>query len=286
MLSRRCLMMSLAAPARRYSFGVHCWVYASKLPGYDPYPALDTIFSDCAAAKAGGVELMHQVFLAHEDGADKVREAANRHGVACWGSSFSGNMWDASQTAQIVNNARRLCRALQSVGAQVLGLSVGDARRSKTGAEFDTQAACLREIFRIAREHGIEPNLHNHTYEVRDSEHDLSGTLARLPDAKLGPDFNWVRRGGIDPLDFIRRHGSRIVYAHLRNQDAAGRWTEDLATGVMDYAAIARALVESRAPLRRMAVELAFERDFTPTAPLRVSLRRSIAHAASVFAVR
>jgi sugar phosphate isomerase/epimerase len=275
-ISRRAALLSLAAPARRYQFGAHCWVYASKLPGYDPYPALDEIFSDCAAAGAAGVELMHQVFLAHDDGAAKVREASKRHGIACWGSSYSANMWDAAQTAQILKDVRRLCEGLRSVSAAVLGLSAGDARRRKTGAELDAQADCLREIFRLARENGIEPNLHNHTYEVRDNEHDLSGTLARLPEAKLGPDFNWLLRGGVDPIDFIRRHGTRIVYAHLRNQDAAGRWTEDLATGVMDYSRIGRALAEMNAPVRRMSVELAFERDFTPERPLGESIRRSI----------
>jgi hypothetical protein len=28
-------------------------------------------------------------------------------------------------------------------------------------------------------------NLHNHTYEVADGEHDLKGTLARLPEARV-----------------------------------------------------------------------------------------------------
>lgn len=276
MISRRAALLSLAAPSARYQFGVHCWVYASKLPGYDPFLALDKIFSDCAAAGAAGVELMHQVFLAHDDGAAKVRGASKRHSIACWGSSYSGNMWDAAQAAQILKDVRRLCEGLRNVSGAVLGLSVGDARRRKTGADLDAQAACLREIFRLARDNGIEPNLHNHIYEVRDNEHDLSGTLARLPEAKLGPDFNWLLRGGVDPIGFIRRHGRRIVYAHLRNQDAAGRWTEDLATGVMDYSGIARALVEVKAPVRRMSVELAFERDFTPSRPVGESIRRSI----------
>jgi sugar phosphate isomerase/epimerase len=283
MFSRRSFLLSLAAPGPKYQFGIHCWVWASKLPNYDPFPAIDAIFSDCSAAGASGVELMHRAFLAHDDGAARVREAAKKHSLPCWGSSFSANMWDAAQKSQILKDAARLCQALETFGAKVLGLSVGDAKRLKTAAELDAQATCLREIFRIASDHGIEPNLHNHTYEVRDNEHDLAGTLARLPDARLGPDFNWLLRGGVDPVDFIHRHGSRIVYAHLRNQDAAGRWTEDLATGAMDYAAIARALAEANAPLRRMSVELAFERDFTPTRPIRDSIRLSIAHAARSF---
>lgn len=278
-LSRRAMLLAVAAARGRYEIGVHCWVWASKLPNYDPYPAIDEIFAGCASAGASGVELMHSIFLAHDDGVAKVREASKRHNLACWGSSFSANMWDAAARDQILKDAMRLCTRLEEVKGRVLGLSAGDARRRKTEAEFDAQAACLREIFRMANDHGLEANLHNHTYEVRDGEHDLSGTLARLPDAKLGPDFNWLLRGGVDPLDFIRRHGKRIVYAHLRNQDAAGRWTEDLATGAMDYSAIGHALIAVGAPVRRMAVELAFERDFTPTRPIPESIRRSLEHA-------
>jgi len=283
MISRRSLLASMAAPPARYEFGVHCWVWASKLPQYDPFPAIDGIFADCAASGAGGVELMHQVFIDHDDGIARVREAAKKHSLPCWGSSFSANMFDASRKDQILRDAARLTKALGAVNAKVLGISVGDAKRRKTEAEFDAQAACLREIFRMARDHGVEPNLHNHTYEVRDGEHDLSGTLARLPDAKLGPDFNWLLRGGVDPVDFIRRRGAQIVYAHLRNQDPAGRWTEDLATGAMDYSAIARSFAAAKAPLRRMSVELAFERDFTPTRPIRDSIRLSLAHAGTAF---
>ena len=61
------------------------------------------------------------------------------------------------------------------------------------------------------------PNLHNHNYEVENDMHDLKGTLARLPHTKLGPDLNWLVRGGVDPVAFLRQYASQIVFLHLRD---------------------------------------------------------------------
>ena len=117
-------------------------------------------------------------------------------------------------------------------------------------------------------------NLHNHTYEVQDGEHDLNGTLARIPDVKLGPDLNWLLRAGVDPVDFIRRHAERIVFLHLRDQKADGRWPEAMGEGDMDYVAIGRALREIGFS-GDAVVELAHEADFELTRPLRESLKIS-----------
>jgi sugar phosphate isomerase/epimerase len=55
-----------------------------------------------------------------------------------------------------------------------------------------------------------------------------------------------------------------MVFAHLRNEKADGKWPEDLTEGVIDYAAVGKALHELNfsGPL---VIELAHERDFTPT---------------------
>ena len=117
-------------------------------------------------------------------------------------------------------------------------------------------------------------NLHNHTYEVVDDLYDLKGTLARIPDVKLGPDLNWLVRGGVDPAKFIRQFGKQIVFLHLRDQEADGRWSEAMGEGNTDYQAIGKDLHEIG--FRGDAViELAHEGNFKPTRPLRESLKIS-----------
>ena len=87
----------------------------------------------------------------------------------------------------------------------------------------------------------------------------------------------------IDPVDFIRRHGSRIVYADLRNEKADGKWPETLAEGVIDYKAVGEALRRSGFS-GTLAIELAHERDFTPTHSYGASLRASREYVRRVMA--
>lgn len=252
----------------------HVWVYAAPLPQYDVYPILDRIFADMKWAGIEAIELMHNALL-HADSVERVREASGKHGLPVIGSSFEGKMWDRSAHSAIADAAETLAERLQQLGGRTLGTSVGDpGPRRKTPAELDAQGEMVAKLSAICARRKIVLNLHNHTYEVRDGEYDLKGTLARVPGVKLGPDLDWLAGAGVDPAGFIRRYAGRIVYAHLRDRKADGVWSEAMGEGAIDYKAIARAFrdVNFRGDV---AIELAHPADFTPTRPLRESLRIS-----------
>jgi len=217
-----------------------------------------------------------------EDAVARVKALSVEHQLPVIGTSYGAAMWDRQQTNAVLENAEMVVDRLAQVGGRTLGISVGDAGRKKTSEEFDCQAEVLRKIRAICQRRGVVPNLHNHTYEVRDDRHDLRGTLARLPDFPLGPDLNWLVRGGVDPVQFIRQHSRQIVFLHLRDQLSAGRWSEALGEGDMDYAAIAAALREVGFT-GDAVIELAHERDFQPTRPLRESLKQSRQFVRQVF---
>jgi len=253
--------------------GAHPWVYAATQPKYDIYPILDQIFDDMSYAGIEGIELMHTAL--HPDGAvERIAELSKKHRLPVIGTSFHGNMWDRTRHAEILADAERILPRLAKLGGRTLGTSVGATGKKKTAEQLDAQADLLRKIIALAQKHGVVLNLHNHTYEVEYDMHDLKGTLARIPDVKLGPDLNWLVRGGVDPVKFIRQYGDRIVFLHLRDQKADGKWSEAMGEGDMDYAAIGQALrdVGFRGPA---VIELAHEANFKPTRPLRESLKMS-----------
>ena len=255
------------------SVGGHPWVYAATQPRYDICPILDRVFADMAYAGLDGIELMHTALLA--DGAvDHVRGLSERFSLPVIGTSFGGDMWDRGEHDSILADAATLVAGLAQVGGRTLGVSVGRTASPKTEAQLDAQADLLRSITSLAAANGVVLNLHNHTYEVENGLHDLRGTLARLPDVRLGPDLNWLLRGGVDPVEFLRTYRDRIVFLHLRDQHADGRWSEAVGEGDMDYAAIGAALREI-AFAGDAVIELAHERDFTPTRELRDSLKQS-----------
>jgi sugar phosphate isomerase/epimerase len=257
--------------------GAHPWVYAATQPQNDITPVLPQIFADMRYAGLDGIELMHTA-LRPTDAVDRIGELSAKNRLPVIGSSFGGAMWDRAQHQAVLDDAGLVVPRLHKLGGRTLGVSVGavpgGSAARKTPAQLDAQADLLGKLIALCRQHSVVLNLHNHTYEVENGLYDLKGTLERLPGTALGPDLNWLVRGGVDPAWFIRKYWRQIVFLHLRDQKKDGRWSEALGEGDMDYTAIAAALRETG--FRGDAIiELAHERDFKPTRPLRESLRQS-----------
>jgi len=256
--------------------GGHPWVYAATQPQYDIYPILDRIFADMSYAGLDGIELMHTA-LRPDSAVEDIRELSKKYSLPVIGTSFGGNMWDRGQHETILEDAQVVVNNLARVGGWTFGVSVGSTPQPKTDAQLDAQAELLRGIIALCQSKGIILNLHNHTYEVEDNLHDLKGTLERVPGVKLGPDLNWLVRGGVDPVRFIETYGDRIVFLHLRDQKADGKWSEAMGEGDMDYVAIGKALKAAKFS-GDAVIELAHERNFKPSRPLRESLKMSRAY--------
>ena len=252
----------------------HPWVYAATQPRYDIYPILDRIFADMSWAGIEAIELMSTA-LEPNDAVQRIRDLSAKYKLPVIGMSHEGAMYDRTQHPAIIEKAERLIGRLAQVGGRTLGTSVGDpGSRKKTPEELSAQADVVKKLMDICAKNKVVLNLHNHIYEVRDDEYDLKGTLARVPGVKLGPDLDWLKGAGIDPVDFIHHYGDRIVYAHLRDRKADGVWSEAMGEGTTDYAAIGRAFREVHFE-GDVAIELAHPRGFQPTRPLRESLRMS-----------
>ena len=265
--------LAQAAP-KKPVVAAHVWVYAAPLPHFDVLPIVDTIFSDMKWAGIEAVEMMHTALL-HDDSVARVREASEKHKLPVIGASFEGKMYDRSQHSAILETAELVVGRVRELGGRTLGTSVGDpGQRKKTPEELDAQAEMVKKMMAVCAKHKVVLNLHNHIYEVQDDQHDLKGTLARVPGVKLGPDLDWLKGAGIEPADFIHQYGDRIVYAHLRDRKADGVWSEAMGEGAIDYPAIARAFRDVKFH-GDVAIELAHPRGFQITRPLRESLKIS-----------
>ena len=286
------LLMETAAHQAFAAFGKknrtrvngHLWVYASKFPPkWDCTPNLEAVFADFSAAGMDGVELMEST-LRHNDAVERINGFISKYGVPVSGSSYGVgfNMWDKTQHTKILEDVKLVVPRLKQVKGSTFGISVGEAGRLKTATELDDQAAILKQVLAVCNDNGIQANLHNHTYEVENDLHDLKGTMERLPEAKLGPDLNWLIRAGVDPVKFIETYGDKIVYLHIRDQYANGTWTEYLGQGVTDFGAIATAL-KAKDFKGNVAVELAFPEGYIPANTLKEDWKRSRAYVKKTF---
>jgi sugar phosphate isomerase/epimerase len=277
-LVRPALSAEAPAPSKaRVIVGAHPWVYAATQPNYDITPVLPQIFSDLSYAGMAEVELMHTA-LRPDDAVARIAELSRRSQLPIVGMSFDGAMWNREMHPIVLKDARLVIPRLAALGGRTLGTSVGPIRWGlkipKTEQQLDDQADLLRQLIVLCEQHGVVLNLHNHTYEVENDMHDLKGTLARIPGIKLGPDLNWLIRGGVDPVAFIHQYARQIVFMHLRDQTKEGRWVEAMGEGDTDFVAIGHALHEINFE-GDAVIELAHEKDFKPTRPLRESFRIS-----------
>ena len=121
------------------------------------------------------------------------------------------------------------------------------------------------------RQEGLTLSYHNHAMELEpyDGTTILAGLLdATDPDAVMAElDVCWVKAGGADPAEYIRRYAGRVPLVHMKDMTPEGE-PADVGDGVLDMPAILRAAVESGARY------LIAEND-NPPAPME-SARRSL----------
>ena len=267
-------LLTSCAKTKKVIVGAHPWVYAAVRPKRDIYPILDNIFSDMKYAGMDGIELMHTALL-HAGAVERIKHLCDKHKLLVIGTSFGAAMWDGTKHDPIMDDAELIITRLAELGGRTLGVSVGSTTpEKKTEKQLDAQAELLRKMIALCEANQVVLNLHNHTYEVENNLHDLKGTIARIPGVKLGPDINWLIRGGVDPLQFIKEFGDKIVFLHLRDQKADGTWSEAMGEGDTDFEAVSQALHEIHFA-GDAVVELAHERTFQPTRPIRESLKIS-----------
>jgi sugar phosphate isomerase/epimerase len=259
----------------------HLWVYASRFtpPDWDCTPILDEVFGDFKYAGLEGVEMMEGQ-LRHSDSVLRIGELSRKYAIPVTGISYYGDMWDKNKHNYLVEDIEMVVERLHQLGGTTFGITVGDRGRKKTEEELDAQGDLLKKVLKICKKNKVEPNLHNHDFEVIYEMHDFKGTIARVPELKLGPDVSWLVRAGIDPVWFIKTYGKQMVYLHLRDQRADKKWTEVLGEGITNFSAIAKALQEINYK-GRAAVELAF--DELPVKPVRESWKLSTDYVRKVF---
>ena len=267
-------MASAFGKKGRFTVGAHVWVYAKHQPGYDVSPILPQIFSDMKYAGLDGVETMEHP-LRKEATTKIIGELIDQYQLPLIGSSYGAQLWDKSKQNEILDDVENIMGNMAKVKARTFGVTVGHPLgRIKKEEEFDTQAELLNKMIALGKKNGIVLNLHNHTQEVENNLFELKGTLKRIPEIRLGPDLNWLLRAKVDPITFLKEYKDNIVFMHLRDQLANGKWSESIGEGDVDFKKVASTL-ETIGFKGDIILELAHEDGFELTRPIKESLKMS-----------
>lgn len=196
---------------------------------------------------------------------------------------YTGGRLHDEKAGEVVQCLLRAAQAAREAGFRILNCNPDPIGRAKTEAELKRQAAALTELGQGLQALGLKLGLHHHTPELAEQAREFHFIFRHTPADLVGfnIDIHWMYRGGLPPLEALRAHGERVVSWHLR-QSRHGVWWEDLDTGDIDYAEIARFARERRlAPV--YAVELALEAGTRVTRSVAENHRRSREFVRQVF---
>jgi inosose dehydratase len=93
------------------------------------------------------------------------------------------------------------------------------APRALTDDEWDRMVEHLAEVDAMVSERGLRLALHPHVGTLIERDEAVQRLLA-TSDVGWCLDTGHLFIGGTDPVDFVRRHGERIVHVHLKDVDA------------------------------------------------------------------
>jgi inosose dehydratase len=192
-----------------------------EVPGWGLMLEADRVFAEMASLGLGATELGPIGYLPFEPAA--IRERLDRHGLRLVGG-FVPLVLHTEDLRPARESAERIARVLAGAGADVfVAAAVADDGWSTPlvldDADWSRLARHLAEIERLVSGHGLTLALHPHAGTQIERREDVERMLA-ISDAGWCLDSGHLLIGGFDPTDFVRRHGDRIVHAHLKDVDA------------------------------------------------------------------
>jgi inosose dehydratase len=191
-----------------------------EVPGWGHQLAPERVFAEIASLGIKATELGPIGYLPFEPAA--IREQLDRHDLRLVGGFVPLVLHEPTlDTAE----ADKVAAVLAAAGAEVFNAAVvADAGWSPPLPLDDDAwkrlARHLAEVSRRVAQHGLTLALHPHVGTQVETAADVERALA-LTEVGWCLDTGHLLIGGVDPGEFARRHGERVVHVHLKDVDMA-----------------------------------------------------------------
>jgi sugar phosphate isomerase/epimerase len=257
-----------------YRLGCHTYVFSEY--GWDPAARLEEILALIAESGYPAVELYYPN-LERPDWYEALTAARDQYNLRIIGSSHGGNLYDPTQWAELRQRLLVYAGQLSLLGSMQCGYSISGKRLAqRTDKENAHLLSAWKELAQLFRGHGVTLNYHTHGEPPEDIQFMIDNIPPDL--LALGPDLDWLRFGGTDPVSFLRANAKQLVMLHARDYKLGGQRTWALGEGDADYANLAKVLAEINFK-GDFVVELAIPPGANPaTRPLAEILKQSREH--------
>lgn len=126
--------------------------------------------------------------------------------------------------------------------AEALGAKYITTSRDRDVPKWDSVIEEITAAAKTARSKGMQFTYHNHSAEfARIGESYALDVLFDRTDSSLVQcelDTYWIKKGGPDPVEYIRKYKGRCPQIHLKDMDTADGSFTEVGNGIMDLAAI------------------------------------------------
>jgi sugar phosphate isomerase/epimerase len=154
---------------------------------------------------------------------DPVIAAAKDSGLALHSSHFE---WDTvvNPKDDSYSDFQRILEKANQVGLTHLVIPYLADKDRKTLDDYRKVAAQANRAAALAKKAGLQLSYHNHAFEFEPREDGKTGFDIFM--AEFGPDMHfeldifWVKVGGVEPVDLIKRLTGRVSQIHLKDLKA------------------------------------------------------------------
>jgi sugar phosphate isomerase/epimerase len=103
---------------------------------------------------------------------------------------------------------------------------------------------------KVAADQGMQFTYHNHAQEFQriDGQYALDMLYERTDPAAVQAELDvyWIRKGGADPVAYIRKYVGRVPQVHLKDMDPSDESFAEIGAGCLDIKGICEAAAEAR----------------------------------------
>ncbi len=195
--------------AYREEIGIQLYTLRNQLKA-------DTPGTIQAVADAG----YHQVECYDFPNCEPMLAAAKASGLTVNSSHFTWNSVVNPSDQGLVPFAEILDQAGEA-GLTHLVIPYLEDRNRKNLDDYKDVAETCNLAAVEARKSGIQLSYHNHAFEFKPMEGERTGYDVLMdefaPEMQFEVDIFWVKAGGVDPLDLLRRLEGRVAQLHLKD---------------------------------------------------------------------
>jgi inosose dehydratase len=182
----------------------------------------EQVLAEMAELGLHGTELGAIGFLPQDP--SHLRKLLERHSLQLVGG-FVPLVLHEPRADNAMELARQAAALFAAAGGTILVLALVNDMNWSAPATLDDDgwrrlAEHVDELQALAAEHGVTVALHPHAGTLIESAEQVQRALSEL-DVGWCLDTGHLLIGGVDPAEFARAHGDRVVHVHLKDVDGA-----------------------------------------------------------------